>query len=128
LIYYGIQGTRQYGLHFSNHAAMADLKIRVVNSRLSGAKGPAVVAVDQDGSTEHSDMDLGGKPGRGPGGNCIVGGTNLAAEVSGYDVFAKSDWWGHAGGPAAREISVTDGHLHTAPARRAPPPSCREQP
>jgi hypothetical protein len=120
-----IEGTRQYALHFANHAAMADLEIRVENSRLSGARGAAVVAVDQDGSTQHSDIDLGGKPDRGPGDNCIVGGANLAAEVSGYDVFAKSDWWGRAGGPAAREISVSNGHLRTAPARRSPPPSCR---
>jgi hypothetical protein len=123
-----IEGTRQYALHFANHAAMADLEIRVENSRLSGARGAAVVAVDQDGSTQHSDVDLGGKPDRGAGDNCIVGGANLAAEVTGYDVFAKSDWWGRAGGPAAHEISVTNGHLHTAPARRSPPPSCRERP
>lgn len=122
-----IEGTRQYALHFSNHAAMADLKIRVENSRLSGAKGAAVMAIDQDGSTQHSDVDLGGKTDRGPRENCIIGGVKLAAEVTGYDVFAQSDWWGRAGGPAAQEISVTNGHLHIAPARRSPPPSCRER-
>ena len=123
-----IAGTRQYALHFANHAAMADLEIRVANSRLSGARGAAVVAIDQDGSTQHSDVDLGGKADRGPGENCIVGGAKLAAEVTGYDVFAISDWWGHVGGPTPQEISVTNGRLHTAPARRSPPPSCREWP
>ena len=120
-----IEGTRQYALHFANHAAMADLKIRVENSRLSGAKGAATVAVDQDASTEHADIDFGGKDAGSPGGNCIVGGAGLAAEVTGYDVFGKSDWWGSADGPAARQISVTDGKLYTSPPLRSPPPSCR---
>lgn len=123
-----IDGSRQYVLHFSNHAAMSDLKIRVENSRLSGAKGAAVVAFDQDGSTEQADIDLGGKGSDSPGRNCIGGGAGLAAEVSGYDVFAKSNWWGRPGGPAAREVAVTDGHLYTSPPLRSPPPSCLQRP
>ena len=119
-----VDGTRQYALHFANHAALADLKIRVENSRLSGAKGAAAVAFDQDGSTEHADIDLGGKEGGSSGGNCILAGSGLAAEVTGYDVLAKSDWWGRAGGPAARQVSVTNGHLHTSPALRSRPSSC----
>lgn len=123
-----IEGSRQYVVHFANHAAMSDLKIRVENSRLSGAKGAAVVAFDQDGSTEHADIDLGGNGSDNPGRNCITGGAGLAAEVTGYDVFAKSNWWGRAGGPAARQISVTNGQLHTAPALRSAPASCGQQP
>ena len=119
-----VDGTRQYALHFANHAALADLKIRVENSRLSGAKGAAAVAFDQDGSTEHADIDLGGKEGGSSGGNCILAGSGLAAEVTGYDVLAKSDWWGRAGGPAARQVSVTNGHLYTSPALRSRPSSC----
>jgi hypothetical protein len=119
-----IDGTRQYALHFANHAAMADLEIRVGNSRLSGAKGAAAVAFDQDGSTEHADIDLGGKDGGSPGRNCIVAGSGLAAEVTGYDVLAKSDWWGRPGGPAARQVSVTHGHIYTSPALRLRPSSC----
>lgn len=123
-----IEGSRQYVMHFANHAAMSDLKIRVKNSRLSGAKGAAVVAFDQDGSTEHADIDLGGKDSDSPGRNCITAGSGLAAEVTGYDVFAKSNWWGRADGPTAREISVTNGHLYTAPALRSAPASCGERP
>lgn len=119
-----IEGSRQYVMHFANHAAMSDLKIRVENSRLSGAKGAAVVAFDQDGSTRHADIDLGGKGSDSPGRNCIVGGAGLAAEVTGYDVFAKSNWWGRAGGPTVPQISVTNGHLYTAPALRSAPASC----
>jgi hypothetical protein len=119
-----IDGAGQYALHFANHAAMADLKVRVENTRLSGAMGAAAVAFDQDGSTEHADIDLGGKAGGSAGGNCILAGAGLAAEVTGYDVLAKSDWWGRAGGPMARKIAVTNGHLHTSPALRSRPPSC----
>jgi hypothetical protein len=119
-----IDGTGQYGLHFANHAAMADLKVRVENSRLSGAMGAAAVAFDQDGSTEHADIDLGGKEGGSSGGNCILAGAGLAAEATGYDVLAKSDWWGRAGGPTARKLSISNGHLHTSPVLRSRPSSC----
>lgn len=119
-----IDGTGQYALHFANHAAMSDLKVRVESSRLSGAKGAAAVAFDQDGSTERVGIDLGGKVGGSSGGNCIVAGAGLAAEVTGYDVLAKSNWWGRAGGPAAGKISVTNGHLDTSPALHARPSSC----
>jgi hypothetical protein len=123
-----IEGTRQYALHFANHAAMADVAIRVENSRLSGAKGAALVAVDQDGSTQHADIDLGGKRGDSAGRNCIVGGESLAVEVSGYDVSAKSNWWGRVGGPTGRQVSVAHGHLFTSPALRSPPLSCGSSP
>ncbi len=116
-----IEGSRHYIMHFSNHAAMSDLKIRVENSRLSGAKGAAVVAFDQDGSAEHADIDLGGKGSDSPGRNCIVGGAGLAAEVTGYDVFAKSNWWGRARGPTA---AATNGHLYAAHALHSVPASC----
>jgi hypothetical protein len=121
-----IEGTRQYALHFANHAAMADVEIRVEKSRLSGAKGAAVVAVDQDGSTQHADIDLGGKRSGSPGRNCIVGGASLLAEATGYDVVAKSNWWGRVGGPAARDVSVTHGSLLTSPALATAPstPAC----
>ncbi|HUN71195.1 MAG TPA: hypothetical protein VMU52_02705 [Steroidobacteraceae bacterium] len=123
-----IEGTRQYALHFANHAALSDVRIRVENSRLSGARGAAVIAVDQDGSTEHADIDLGGKRAGSPGGNCIIGGATLAAEVSGYEVSAKADWWGRAGGPGTGQVSVTRGRLSASPALRAPPPACRSSP
>ena len=113
-----IEGAQQYALHFTNHVAMNDLAIRVQNSRLSGANGPATIAFDQDGSTQNADIDLGG--------NCIIHGTNLAAEVTGYDVAAQSTWWGRAEGPTATEISVTDGKLRSAPVLQSPPPACKD--
>jgi hypothetical protein len=121
-----IEGTQQYALHFTNHVAMSDLSISVENSRLSGAKGPATIAFDQDGSTQHADIDLGSSGANSPGQNCIIGGTNLAAEVTGYDASARSNWWGRPEGPLATEISVTDGKLQSAPVLQSRPPACKE--
>jgi hypothetical protein len=121
-----IEGTQQYALHFTNHVAMSDLTVRVENSRLSGAKGPATIAFDQDGSTQHADIDLGGTGASSPGGNCIIDGTNLAVEVTGYDALARSNWWGRAEGPLAVEISVTDGKLFTPPVLKSRPPACKQ--
>jgi hypothetical protein len=119
-----IEDSGQYSLHFANHAAMADLAIRVRNSRLDRAAGRAVVGIDQNGSTRRAHIDLGGEGRGNPGRNCIVGGAHLAVEVAGYEVFAKSNWWGRAGGPAGRDVSVTGGRLSASPALRSPPPSC----
>jgi len=121
-----IEGTQQYALHFTNHVAMGDLSIRVRNSRLSGARGPATIAFDQDGSTQHADIDLGGTGASSPGDNCIIGGTNLAAEVTGYEVNARSNWWGRAAGPSTGEISVTNGQLNSAPVLQSRTSACKE--
>jgi hypothetical protein len=120
-----IEKTQQYALHFSSHAAMNEVSIRVRNSLFGDAKGPAIVAIDQDASTQHADLDLGGKEPGSAGGNCFVGAANLVAEISGYDVFSRSNWWGRAQGPSADEISVTNGALYTAPVLNSPPPACQ---
>jgi hypothetical protein len=119
-----IEDSRQYVLHFANHAAMADLHIRVRDSRLSGALGEAVIAFDQDGTTRHSRIDLGGASRRDEGRNCILGGAHLAAEATGYTVLARSNWWGKPGGGRAPRISASAGKIHIAPVSNSPPPSC----
>ncbi|EQD47787.1 hypothetical protein B2A_08297, partial [mine drainage metagenome] len=92
-----IEDSGQYALHFANHAAMSNLLVRVEDSRLSGAKGAAVVAFDQNGTTRHSHIVLGGK---GVRANCILGGARLAAEASGYDVSAQRNCGGVPKGPS----------------------------
>jgi hypothetical protein len=108
-----ISGSRQYAMHFTNHASMGNLDIRVRNSVLEGAHGPAVVAIDQDGSTMSSNIDLGNA--ESPGNNCLLDASNLLAEISGYEVSAKYNWWGDARGPDPKHISVTSGELATNP-------------
>lgn len=117
-----ISGTQQYALHFTNHAAMGDLAIRVQNSLLERAQGSAILAIDQDASTGHSDINLGEATNRGE--NCLIGASNLIAEITGYEVSAKSNWWGASQGPAAKLISVTDGKLLFDPWLRARAPAC----
>ncbi len=119
-----LKDSREYLLHFANHAAMADLHVRMKNSRLSGARGAAVVAFDQDGSTRHATIDLDGDRAPGVAANCILGGAHLAAEASGYTVNARSDWWGRPEGPLPGRTSATRGQLHLSPVRRSPPPRC----
>ncbi len=118
-----IEDSGQYVLHFANHAAMAHLDVRVRNSRLSGAQGAAVVAFDQDGTTQRSHIDLGDGPGN-AGGNCIIGGAHLAAETTGYTVLARSNWWGGTHGPRADRIAAAAGQLHISPVSGSPPASC----
>src|ERR1700723_89503 len=120
-----IEGTRQYALHFTNQTAMNELGIKIENSRLGDAHGPAVIAFDQMGSTKHSEINLGDNGPDSLGGNCIIAGANLAAEVTGYDVSARSNWWGRPGGAAPEKISATDGKLDVESALHTPPPACR---
>jgi hypothetical protein len=119
-----IMGTQQDALHFMNQTAMRELTIRVENSQLGDAKGPAIIAFDQNGSTEQAEIDLGGKEPDSAGANCFIGAATLAAEVTGYDVFAKSNWWGRPEGPLPAQVSATDGNLNAVPAPRLPPPAC----
>jgi hypothetical protein len=121
-----VDGTQQYALHFTNHTAMNDLEIRVKSSQLSNVKGPAIVAIDQDAATQHADIDLGGGGADGLSANCIIGASHLAAEVSGYDVFAGSNWWGQVAGPSQTQISVSNGNLYSRPVLRSRPPACKE--
>jgi len=119
-----IMGTQQDALHFTNQTAMKELTVRVENSQLGDAKGPAIIAFDQNGSTEQAEIDLGGKETDSAGANCIIGAANLAAEVTGYDVTAKSNWWGRPEGPLPAKISATDGNLNIVPSPRLAPPAC----
>jgi hypothetical protein len=121
-----ITGTEQDAFHFMNLVAMKQVTIRVVNSQFNNARGPAAIAIDQNVSTENADIDLGGKASDNPGGNCIAGAANLNLEITGYDVSAKSNWWGRPEGPLPAKISVTDGNLNFMPALRVAPPACKE--
>jgi hypothetical protein len=121
-----ISGTHQYALHFMNQTAMNELHIKIQNSKFSDAQGPAVIAFDQNGSTKNAEIDLGSQGPASPGGNCITGGANLVAEVTGYDVSAKSNWWSRPNGPPQEKVSLTDGKLSLEPALRSTPPACKE--
>jgi hypothetical protein len=117
-------GVQQDGIHFTNQSAMGELNIKVANSRFGDIKGPATFAFDQNATTERAVIDLGGKEGKEPGGNCVTDAANVFGDATGYAVSANSNWWGLAGGPSADKISVTSGKFDTGAPLRSAPPSC----
>jgi hypothetical protein len=119
-----ISNVQQDVFHFTNLDAMNQLSIKVEGSQLSNAKGPALIAFDQNASTEDANIDLGGGTLGSTGENCIIGAANDYAEVTGYDVFAEQDWWGSPGGPPAANVSTTHGSLNFLPALASPAASC----
>jgi hypothetical protein len=119
-----IYQTPQYAFHFVNQTEMDELHIRVTNTQFNDTQGPAAVAFDQNGKTAHSEIDFGSTPPDDPGGNCITGATNLAMEVTGYEVYARHNWWGKDG-PAASKLSATDGKLDFTPFLSEPPAICK---
>jgi hypothetical protein len=120
-----ITGTQQDAFHFMNLVPLKEVTIRLENNQFGDAQGPAVVAIDQNASTERSEIDLGGKAPDSSGGNCIIAGGTLGLEVTGYDVTAKSNWWGRPEGPLPTKTSITSGNLNFEPALRQPPSTCK---
>jgi hypothetical protein len=117
-------GVQQDALHFTNQSAMRELSVQVENSRFSDVRGPATFAFDQNASTVRAEVDLGNREPNNIGGNCVTIPANLAVEATGYDISAKSNWWGRAGGPAPEKISVTNGKFDFLPALSSAPASC----
>jgi hypothetical protein len=111
-----ISNVQQDVFHFTNLDAMNHLAMKVEGSQLSNATGPAIIAFDQDASTDDANIDLGGGTLGSAGGNCIVGAANDYAEVTRYNVFAEGDWWGSPAGPPAAGVSITHGSLNFLPA------------
>ncbi len=120
-----VEGTKQYALHFANHAAMNQLSVRVENTLLGNAQGPAIVGFDQDATTRDVEIDLGGGKALSGGGNCIVIASNLALEATGYEISAASNWWGSAKGLSQAKLSLTNGMLHASRSLSSPPQACK---
>jgi hypothetical protein len=120
-----LTGNRGGNLGIRNFTALDSLSVKVQHSDLagSGSLGSAVadLAVEDLGSTATSTIDLGGGPLASAGGNCLRGGL-LAADVVGYGVSARHDWWGQPGGAGPLRTLALGGWLDTTePASSAPP-------
>lgn len=119
-----ITGNRGANLGVRNFTDLDALSLRVEGTDLSNSRGSgdsaADVVFDERGSTESSEIDLGGGALGSAGRNCITGGP-LAAEVRGYDVSARHDWWGQPGGPPPGRTVVVGGSLDTSRALGSPP-------
>lgn len=120
-----ITGNRGANLRVGNLSDLEMLSVKVESSNLSDAQGTgsdmANVTFEEQGTTDRSVIDLGGGPLGAAGRNCFAGGT-LAAEVLGYDVSARNNWWGSPGGPAPGRTVVAGGTLEHADALESPPP------
>lgn len=120
-----ITGNRGANLRVGNVTDLKLLSVKVESSNLSDAQGTgsgaANATFEEQGTTESSVIDLGGGPLGSVGRNCLAGGT-LAAEVLGYQVSARNDWWGSPGGPAPGRTVVVGGTLEYAGGLESPPP------
>ncbi len=119
-----ITGNRGANLRVGNLTELESLSVKVENTNLSDSQGTgsgsANVAFEEQGSTADSVIDLGGGSLESAGGLCLSGGA-LAAEVIGYDVSARGNWWGSPGGPAPGRTVVAGGTLEHSPALESPP-------
>lgn len=101
-----ISGSRYYNLWLNDVTPLTELSVMVQNSNLSGSQSGIAAAFDMQptGGTTSPRIDLGGGPLGSSGGNCIFGGLIYNLEATGYNVYAKRDWWGSPNGPLAGSV------------------------
>ena len=112
-----VTNPEQYALHVMSEVTIKELNARLENNQFTGARGPALVAFDQNASSERYAIDLSG--------NCMMAGKNPAIEASGYDVTAKSNWWGRPEGPEPSQVSSTDAKIDVSSPLKTPPRGCQ---
>jgi hypothetical protein len=104
-----ISGSRFYNLWINDVTPLTNLKVRVEDSDLSGSGSGVAVAFDQQstGGTSTAAIDLGGGALGSHGRNCVFGGAIFDLEAAGYNVSARNNWWGAAGGPQQNKVVET---------------------
>lgn len=112
-----ITGNRGGNLGIRNFTELRNLKVRVLNSDLTGSRGLgsafADAAAEDLGSTDLIDLS----------GSCVDG-PLFAAHVARYDVSAQRMWWGQAGGPGPLATTVIGGSLDRSSPLSEPPAYC----
>lgn len=119
-----ITGNRGANLRAGTVEELERMSIRVQRTDLSDSRGTgsglANLSAEDLGSTPQAAIDLGGGPLGSVGRNCLEGGT-LAADVVGYDVAARRNWWGRPAGPGPGRTVVVRGSLDTGAPLEVPP-------
>lgn len=115
-----ITGNKGGNLGIRNFTALDTLTVMVRRTDLAGSSktGSSVAELSAEdlGSTARSVVDV-------DGGNCFSG-DPLSAEVIGYDVLARGNWWGEPGGPGPLSTSAVGGSLDTSQPLDAAPAYC----
>lgn len=104
-------------LRVESATAVEQLDGKVEDTDLSQSAGtPVVLENPYDVTGGRTDIDLGGGGLGSTGGNCIYGGTQVgSAYTVNYDLTAKQDWWGSAGGPATGATLAVGGTIADDP-------------
>ena len=102
-------------LRVGNVSGLDRLRVEVERTDLSASEGATVtglanVSFENLGATADAQIDLGGGALGSTGGNCLQGG-KFAAELIGYAVTARGNWWGSPGGPGPGRVLSVNGSL-----------------
>ena len=100
-----IRANRGYNVRVANTARLERLQGRMQNTDLTGSAS-SNLAFHNLGTTASYTLDFGGGALGSAGGNCIHGRSLLSAELIGYDVAARGNWWGAGGGPALGKLAA----------------------
>lgn len=114
-------------LRIGNLSGLDHLRVKVQRTSLTNSGGvgssPADLIAENLGTTKHATIDLGGGSLGSKGANCLHGGKLTAALVA-YDVTARGNWWGQAGGPALGQTVAAGGTLDSASPLGTAPAGC----
>ena len=122
-----ITGNRSGNLRLAAINDVERFDVKVERTDLGDSRGtgssPANLTVENLGNTARHTIDLGGGALGSAGGNCLDGG-NLAALILRYDVVARANWWGTAGGPGPGRTVAVGGTLDAAGPLASAPAGC----
>ncbi|KAA1417681.1 hypothetical protein F0U44_15405 [Nocardioides humilatus] len=113
-----ITGNAGSNVGVRNFTRLNELVVRIRRSDLAGSAGLgaslADVGIEDLGRTDDAQIDVGA--------SCI--GPVLGMDVVRYDVRARGNWWGRAGGPGPLTTAVLGGRLDASAPLEAPPAWC----
>ncbi|MCQ4083912.1 hypothetical protein NGB36_25815 [Streptomyces sp. RB6PN25] len=121
-----LRDNKLYNLRVNNLTGLTRLPGKVQDTDLSHGQNVNTSFDQQPGVTANPALDLGGGTLGSHGRNCLDhAGSQVAVEVTDFDVFAQHDWWGRPGGPGPGQIVTNGGSVSTEPALNRPPRNCR---
>lgn len=112
-----ISSNKLTNIRVANVTPIDELAGHVEHTDLSQSAGTPIILEDLETSgATHAAIDLGGGALHSTGHNCIFGGNQGDVVATRYDLDARHDWWGTAGGPTPGRIATVGATVHSAPA------------